>query len=82
MSYPSRFLVLVAGLLLAGGAVAQDIKIGLVAALTGASAQSGESITRGLTIAIDELNAKGGILGRKVVLIRRDDDCSIAPIER
>ena len=76
MSYPSRFLVLVAGLLLAGGAVAQDIKIGLVAALTGASAQSGESITRGLTIAIDELNAKGGILGRKVVLIRRDDESS------
>ena len=38
-------------------AFAEDIKIGLVAALTGQSAQSGEAITRGLTIAIDEINA-------------------------
>ena len=76
MFLSSRFLVLAVGLLLAGGAVAQDIKIGLVAALTGASAQSGEAITRGLTIAIDELNAKGGVLGRKIVLIRRDDESS------
>lgn len=59
-----------------GQALAQDIKIGLVAAMTGQSAQSGEAITRGLTIAIDELNAKGGILGRKVVLVRRDDESS------
>ena len=55
---------------------AQDIKIGLVAALTGPSAQSGESITRGLTVAIDEINAKGGVLGKKLVLIRRDDESS------
>lgn len=55
---------------------AQEIKIGLVAALTGQSAQSGEAITRGLTIAIEELNAKGGIGGRKLVLIRRDDESS------
>lgn len=61
---------------LAGTASAQDIKIGLVAALTGQSAQSGEAITRGLTIAIDELNAKGGVMGRKLVLVRRDDESS------
>ena len=72
----SRLIALAAGLLVAGGAFAQDIKIGLVAALTGQSAQSGEAITRGLTIAIDELNAKGGILGKKVVLVRRDDESS------
>ncbi len=76
MSSKLRFLLLAAGLAFAGAASAQDIKIGLVAALTGPSAQSGESITRGLTIAIDELNAKGGILGRKVVLVRRDDESS------
>ena len=76
MSIPSKALVLAASLLVAGGVAAQDIKIGLVAALTGASAQSGEAITRGLAIAIDELNAKGGVLGRKVVLVRRDDESS------
>jgi branched-chain amino acid transport system substrate-binding protein len=76
MSVQSRFLALTAGLLVAAGVHAQDIKIGLVAALTGQSAQSGEAITRGLTLAIDELNAKGGILGKKVVLVRRDDESS------
>jgi branched-chain amino acid transport system substrate-binding protein len=77
MRYFSRLLVVIVCSLLATGiALAQDIKIGLVAALTGQSAQSGEAITRGLTIAIDELNAKGGIIGRKVVLVRRDDESS------
>jgi branched-chain amino acid transport system substrate-binding protein len=36
----------------------EPVKIGLVAALSGASAKSGEGITRGLTIAIDEINAR------------------------
>jgi len=76
MSSKPRLLLLAAGLAFACGAIAQDIKIGLVAALTGASAQSGEAITRGLAIAIDELNAKGGIMGRKVTLVRRDDESS------
>ena len=52
----------------------ETIKIGHVAALSGGSAQSGEAITRGLTIAIEEVNAKGGLLGgRKLELIQRDD---------
>ena len=59
-----------------GACHAEDIKIGLVAALTGQSAQSGESITRGLTIAMDEINARGGVLGNKLVLIKRDDESS------
>jgi branched-chain amino acid transport system substrate-binding protein len=54
---------------------ADPIKIGLVTALSGQSAQAGEAITRGLTIAIDEINAGGGLLGgRKVELVRRDDE--------
>jgi branched-chain amino acid transport system substrate-binding protein len=53
----------------------EPIKVGLVAALSGGSAKSGEGITRGLTIAIDEINAAGGLLGgRKLVLVRRDDE--------
>jgi branched-chain amino acid transport system substrate-binding protein len=56
-------------------AAQEPIKIGHVAALSGASAQSGEAITRGLTIAIDEINAAGGLLGgRKLQLIQRDDE--------
>src|SRR5437879_11672553 len=57
----------------------EPVKIGLVAALSGQSAKSGEGITRGLTIAIDEINARGGVLGgRKVELIRRDDEANTA----
>src|SRR5688572_2362047 len=71
----SRFLLLVAALLTTGTLHAQTIKIGLVTALSGQSARAGEAITRGLQVAIDELNAKGGVLGgRKFELVRRDDE--------
>lgn len=59
-----------------GGAQAAEppIKVGLVAALSGQSAKSGEALTRGLTMAINEVNAKGGVLGRQLELVRRDDE--------
>ena len=56
----------------------QPIKFGLIAAMSGQSAKSGEAIVRGLSIAVDELNAKGGVLGRKVELIVRDDESNPA----
>src|SRR6187549_3856827 len=61
-------------------ALAQEpIKIGLVTALSGQSARAGEAITRGLQVAIDEINAKGGLLkGRKFELVRRDDEATPA----
>ena len=73
----ATFALMVASL---GAAQAADpIKIGHVAALSGASAQSGEAITRGLAVAIDEINAKGGLLGgRKLELVQRDDE-SVPP---
>jgi branched-chain amino acid transport system substrate-binding protein len=68
------------GLALALPAAAQEpIRIGLVTALSGQSARAGEAITRGLAIAIDELNARGGVLGgRKFELVRRDDEATPA----
>jgi branched-chain amino acid transport system substrate-binding protein len=60
-------------------AAAQDtVKLGLVAAMSGQSAKSGEAIVRGLTIALDEINAKGGLLGKKVELLVRDDESNPA----
>src|SRR5712671_4599613 len=56
----------------------ETIKIGLVTALSGQSARAGEAITRGLQVAIDELNAKGGVLGKKLELVRRDDEATPA----
>lgn len=48
-------------------AMAQEdpIKLGLVAALSGQSAKSGEAITRGIELALDEINEAGGVLGRR-----------------
>ncbi len=67
-------------LVVGGGVLAADpVKIGLVAALSGQSAKSGEAITRGLSVAIEEINAAGGVLGgRKLELIRRDDESNPA----
>jgi branched-chain amino acid transport system substrate-binding protein len=60
-------------------AMAEDtIKLGLVAAMSGQSAKSGEAIVRGLSIAIDEINQKGGVLGKKVELVVRDDESNPA----
>jgi len=72
----SRWPIAAAAVLFAStGFAADPIKIGQVAALSGPSAQSGEAMTRGLQLAIDEINAKGGLLGgRKLVLIQRDDE--------
>ena len=80
LSHRRAFLGLgLAGVLAAFPASAADpIKIGLVTALSGQSARAGEALTRGLTIAIDEVNAKGGVLGRKVELVRRDDEANPA----
>ena len=57
-----RFLIALFVLTLSATAsYAQTIKIGLVTALSGQSARAGEAITRGLSVAIDEINANGGV---------------------
>ncbi len=75
-------LASVVALALAGACQAQSaepVKIGLVTALSGQSALAGEAITRGLQLAIEEVNAKGGVLGgRKLELVRRDDESNPA----
>ena len=73
-------LLFIVALAAALPALAQEtIKIGLVTALSGQSARAGEALTRGLQVAIDELNAKGGVLnGRKFELVRRDDEATPA----
>lgn len=77
--WPKAIAVSALGLLMTAPVQAEEpIKIGLVAALSGQSAKSGEALTRGLNVAIDELNSAGGILGRPVELIRRDDESNPA----
>jgi branched-chain amino acid transport system substrate-binding protein len=67
-------LLTAAGVLIAGTALAQDpIKIGAMYPITGQGAIYGVPAMAGHQLAIEELNAKGGIMGRKVESIERDD---------
>lgn len=58
----------------ASGALAQEIAVGEYASLTGGNATFGQSSHNGTALAIDEVNAKGGVLnGEKLKLITEDD---------
>src|SRR2546423_4060409 len=54
-------------------AEAQTIKIGVTEPLTGAFAASGTYVVNGAKIAADEINAAGGVLGRKIELVIEDN---------
>ena len=54
-------------------AEAETIKIGAMGPLTGPVAIYGISATNGLKLAIDEINANGGILGKQVELNLLDE---------
>jgi branched-chain amino acid transport system substrate-binding protein len=51
----------------------ETIKIGEYASLTGKEAAFGTSSHNGTQLAIEEINAAGGVLGRKLELITEDD---------
>ena len=63
----------VAALALPGAAQAEDtIKIGWLSSLSGAFSTAAIAENIGVQFAVDEINAKGGIKGRKLELITRD----------
>lgn len=56
-----------------GAAQAQEaVKVGVVAELSGAGAPSGTNWRDGIKIAVEEINADGGILGKKVEITEYD----------
>jgi branched-chain amino acid transport system substrate-binding protein len=56
-----------------GGAATNEIVIGEFASLTGQTATFGQSVHGGTTLAIDEINAAGGVLGKQIKLLTEDD---------
>ena len=62
----------VAFALVSGAAAQSTIKIGMVQPLTGAFAAAGTDVVNGAKIAVDEINAKGGVIGKKLELIIED----------
>jgi len=70
----NRIVVAILASLVYGLAGAQDvIKIGVTQPLTGAFAASGNYVTQGAKIAEEQINAAGGVLGRKIQLVIEDN---------
>jgi branched-chain amino acid transport system substrate-binding protein len=65
----SVLLIVCSGLL----AQNQTLKIGVIGPFTGASADFGNPMLNGIKLAVDEINAVGGYLGRPLELIIKDD---------
>jgi branched-chain amino acid transport system substrate-binding protein len=62
----------------AGAGAADPIRIGLVSEITGPNAEAGANSVKGATLAIEEINRAGGVLGRQLEL-RAEDNQSTNP---
>ena len=56
-----------------GGADSNTIKVGEFASLTGKEAGFGQSSHKGTLLAVDQINAAGGVLGKKIDLVYEDN---------
>lgn len=76
MQFPFKRLA-IAGIVAfaAAGAFAADpIKIGVDGPFTGGSSSMGVSMRDGVRLAAEEINKAGGVLGRQIQLVERDDE--------
>jgi branched-chain amino acid transport system substrate-binding protein len=69
----ARILGLLAFALLMGAASAQTIKIGVITDRVGVSKPYSEPATEGVIFGAEEINRRGGVLGRKIELLIEDD---------
>src|ERR1051326_5044707 len=68
-------LAFVASMALAGTAFAQDITIGVAGPMTGQYATFGQQLKNGADMALADINAAGGVLGKKLAIEVGDDAC-------
>ncbi len=70
-----KFALAAIALAVSSAAMAADpIKIGLTGPFTGGSSSMGVSMRDGVRMAADEINKAGGVLGRQLLLVERDDE--------
>jgi len=76
MIHSVRHTVLAAALALGTFAAyaADSIKIGVDGPFTGGSSSMGVSMRDGVRLAVSEINKAGGVLGKKIELVERDDE--------
>lgn len=73
-AFTATVLSALGAILIVGAAHAADpIRIGMIAPITGGAAESGRNQINGAQMAADEVNAAGGVLGRKIELVIEDD---------
>ena len=72
------FAALLVGLSLTGVALAQPIKVGMSMPQTGSLGAGGKAALLALQMWVEDVNAKGGLLGRKVEFIAYDDQTNPA----
>src|SRR3977135_2161189 len=68
-------LALGASLALSTTALAQDITIAVAGPMTGGESAFGRQMKNGADMAVTDLNAAGGVLGKKLALDVEDDAC-------
>src|SRR6266567_370513 len=68
-------LALGASFALSAGALAQDITIGVAGPMTGTESAFGRQMKNGAEQAVEDFNAAGGLLGKKLALQIGDDAC-------
>lgn len=69
-------MLVVLALLLSTARASDPIKIGFPIPLSGPTAVYGEPVLKGAEMAVAEINAKGGVLGRQLQLLSRDSKAS------
>src|SRR6201995_809497 len=76
----SKSMRLAAALLFAfaAPAMAQDIKVGTIFPLSGGAGPDGQTVTNAVKLIVGQINDKGGLLGRKLVVISKDDESTPA----
>jgi len=75
MTWASLFFVQLVLALVLGGCTKQEaneVKVGVISPLTGPAASFGVSQKNGTELALEDINAKGGINGKKVIAVYED----------
>ena len=69
------FIPAVLSALVAGGPAFAEIKIGIMVPTSGSLATYGIDMENAIKMAAEDINAKGGVLGQKIVTFTADDGC-------
>ncbi|CAN5266143.1 hypothetical protein BH10PSE6_BH10PSE6_12600 [soil metagenome] len=56
----------------------EPIKVGAIFPLSGPAGPNGQGVAHAVSIAAEMINAKGGVMGRKIVVIAKDDESTPA----